>query len=690
MPPKHALEDAIAALSERLDVVAASWDQRHDSFIAVLSDIQLQLSSRLALLPAPMYPGFSPGPSVLPPPPASPPPLFLSLSHLNFNCRPLMGLHPRLALSSRAIFRLLSDSVEPAPSHGCSFQASPTTALSPSFKGSSNGSAIGSLAYHRRWSLIVLSLVSVRTYSGSSLCCSLLPSVRLSGSPNLWKLNSWTRGPHELLLHRYHCGLPHCCPRHHSSCHFLSVVCPLLKCSNVGPRAFVSITTTNSDRVTFARPSKFLLLLATDSEPPEPPDTLIDDASEALAPLPPPLRFLTPDAAPDGIHFQLSSTAVSGSLGSRTLCLHGLVHEHSFSVLIDSGSSHNIIQPRVAAYLGLTVTPLSVFPVMVDNGASLHCSGVCHVVPLLLQSHLFQVPLFVILIYGADIVLGVQWLSTLGPFISEFSVPSMQFYHGDHLITLFGDPSTTPQGLNAIMLRDRFPIPTVDQFLDELHGASVFSKIDICTGYHQIRVAPADVHKTAFCTVDGHFDFLVMPFGLSNAPATFQAVMNYLFRPYLRHFVLVFFDDILIYSPTWNSHLTHLTTVLQVLQDNCFFAKLSKCLFGVTSVDYLGHVVSAAGISADHDKLQVVADCAPPVSFTSLRAFLGLTGYYRRFVRHYASLAGPLTDLLKHRVCQWTPAAATAFERLKRAMVSLPVLRLLDFSLPFDVTTDAS
>ncbi|KAL0302716.1 UNVERIFIED_CONTAM: Retrovirus-related Pol polyprotein from transposon [Sesamum angustifolium] len=218
------------------------------------------------------------------------------------------------------------------------------------------------------------------------------------------------------------------------------------------------------------------------------------------------------------------------------------------------------------------------------------------------------------------------------------------------------------------MLRDRFPIPTVDELLDELHGASVFSKIDLRAGYHQIRVAPADVHKTAFCTVDGHFDFLVMPFGLSSAPATFQAMMNSLFRPYLRHFVLVFFDDILIYSPTWNSHLTHLTTVLPVLQDNCFFAKLSKCLFGVTSMDYLGHVVSAAGVSADHDKLQVVAYWAPPVSFTSLRAFLGLMGYYRRFVRHYASLAGPLADLLKHRVCQWTPVAATAFERLKQAM----------------------
>ncbi|KAL0412969.1 UNVERIFIED_CONTAM: Retrovirus-related Pol polyprotein from transposon.6 [Sesamum radiatum] len=448
-----------------------------------------------------------------------------------------------------------------------------------------------------------------------------------------------------------------------------------------------------------------------------------------------------------------------------------------FLFWLTRGSSHNIVQPRIAEFLGLAVTPLAVFPIMVGNGASLRCSGVCHGVPLLLQNHCFDVSLFVIPIYGADVVLGVQWLSSLGPFVSDFSIPSMQFYHSGQLVTLSGQPASTPtyasfnqlrryvatdaiqsycllsvhpsgsptssviplhtyphdlytllsqfesvfsglirpstspfsspvllvrkkdgtwrfcvdyRGLNAITVQDRFPIPTVDELLDELHGASIFSKIDLRAGYHQIRVAPDDIPKTAFRTIDGHFEFLVMPFGLTNAPSTFQAVMNDVFRPFLRRFVLVFFDDILIYSSSWNSHLTHLSQVLQTLQAHCLYAKLSKCIFGADSVDYLGHVVSALGVAADPNKLQAVADWPTPVSFTGLRAFLGLTGYYRKFVRAYASLASPLTDLLKSKTFQWTAAADTAFAALKCAMVSLPVLRLPDFSLPFDVTTDAS
>ncbi|KAL0374348.1 UNVERIFIED_CONTAM: Transposon Tf2-11 polyprotein [Sesamum radiatum] len=245
---------------------------------------------------------------------------------------------------------------------------------------------------------------------------------------------------------------------------------------------------------------QFLLLLADDIEPPEPPDSLgfLTVAPEE-PPLPPP-RFLSTEVASNSVHFRLSSADVSGSVCPRTLCLWGLVHEHSVSVLIDSGSSHNIMQPRVAEYLGLPIMPFSAFLVLVGNGAALHCAGVCHEVPLVLQSHQFSVPLFVILIYGADIVLGVQWLSTLGPFVSDFSIPSMQFYHKDRLVTL-----------------------SVDELFDELHGARVFSKIDLCAGYNQIRVAPEDIHKADFRTVDGHFEFLVIPFNLTNAPSIFQA-----------------------------------------------------------------------------------------------------------------------------------------------------------------------
>lgn len=180
------------------------------------------------------------------------------------------------------------------------------------------------------------------------------------------------------------------------------------------------------------------------------------------------------------------------------------------------------------------------------------------------------------------------------------------------------------RALNAITIRDRFPIPTIDELLDKLHGASYFSKIDLWSGYHQIRLAQEDIPKTGFRTFDGHYEFLVMPFGLTNAPSTFQAAMNDLLRPYLRKFILVFFDDILIFSPTWSTHLKHLEQILKLLLQHQFFAKFSKCQFGVRSVEYLGHIISAQGVQADPSKLEAIKEWPRPNSLTALRAFLGL------------------------------------------------------------------
>lgn len=157
--------------------------------------------------------------------------------------------------------------------------------------------------------------------------------------------------------------------------------------------------------------------------------------------------------------------------------------------------------------------------------------------------------------------------------------------------------------LNAITVKDRFPIPTVDELLDELHGSTIFSKLDIHSGYHQVLLTLEDTFKTAFRTVDGHFEFLVMPFGLSNAPSTFQATMNDIFWAFLRKFVLVFFDNILVYSKDWGSHLNHLKEVFMVLTSHQFFAKFSKCHFGVAQVDYLEHIISKDGMAADPSKL---------------------------------------------------------------------------------------
>ena len=245
--------------------------------------------------------------------------------------------------------------------------------------------------------------------------------------------------------------------------------------------------------------------------------------------------------------------------------------------------------------------------------------------------------------------------------------------------------------LNQVTVKDRYPLPRIDDTIDALHGAQYFTTLDLFSGYWQIEIDEPDKHKTAFVCEYGQYEFNRMPFGLTNAPSTFQRLMNRILKPVLYESVLVYLDDIIVFSKTVDEHIEHIAAVFKILAENGLKLKAKKCDFFKTKIDYLGHVVSSEGVAPDEKKVQSILNYPEPRNQKEVSSFLGLAGYYRKFVRAFADMAHPLTSLTrKDAEWKWGDEQKDAFNRIKCCLTSKPILRYPDFTRDFIVHTDAS
>jgi hypothetical protein len=273
------------------------------------------------------------------------------------------------------------------------------------------------------------------------------------------------------------------------------------------------------------------------------------------------------------------------------------------------------------------------------------------------------------------------------PSTSPWGCPALFVKKKDESLRLCIDYCT----LNVVTIKNKYPLPRIDVLFDQLVRAKVFSKIDLRSGYHQIKIRASDILKTAFSTRYGLYEFLVMSFGLTNAPAYFMYLMNSIFMPELDKFVVVSIDDILMYSKNEEEHAGHLHVVLQRLREHHLYAKLSKCDFWLKEIKFLGHTISQEGIAVDPDKVQEVMNWKPPTTVRQIRSFLGLAGYYRRFILDFSRIAKPITELLKKETkFVWSQKCEDAFHALRQHLTTAPVLAQPDSRKPFNVYCDAS
>lgn len=286
-------------------------------------------------------------------------------------------------------------------------------------------------------------------------------------------------------------------------------------------------------------------------------------------------------------------------------------------------------------------------------------------------------------------LLKAGWIE---PTVSPFGAPVLFVPKKDGTLRMCIDY----RALNKVTVRNRYPLPRIDQLLDQLSGATVFSSLDLQSGYHLLRIREADVPKTAFrvpCVgpYGGSYAYRVLPMGLTNAPATFQNAMNKVFGKHLGRFVCVYLDDILVFSKSRTEHVRHLAIVMDLLRKHRLYCKLSKCSFAQEEVKFLGHIVGKNGVQMDPSKVAVVQAWPQPTTVSELRSFLGLATYFRKFVQGFATLVRPLHLLTKATATWvWTPACEKAFQGVKYALTHAPVLAMPDFKKPFEVICDAS
>jgi hypothetical protein len=247
------------------------------------------------------------------------------------------------------------------------------------------------------------------------------------------------------------------------------------------------------------------------------------------------------------------------------------------------------------------------------------------------------------------------------------------------------------RSLNEVTIKNKYPLLRIEDPFDHMKRASVFSKIDLRSRYHQQKIRGSDISMTVFHTRYVLYEYTVVSFGLTNAPAYFMYLMNKVFMEYLDKFVVVFIDGILIFSKTVEEHEEHLRLVLEKLRSNQLYAKFSKCEFWLTEVAFFGHVISTGGVSVDPGKVKDMLNWMPPTTASEIWSFLGLAGYYHRFIKDFSKIAKPMMKLLeKNKAFEWTTECQASFEELRKCLTSAPVLVLPDLTKKFDIYCDAS